>query len=218
MVKNIHRDTPRKAFNFVYFIEQMGRTIPSFRQLLEIEKLDWSVFKKQLPTKKDKQAFDMIFENARLYTAYLGNAVNPIVFESVIMGSIFHNYKELLLHSKKGIKVNEDSLKEEIESLTENNPEGKKLFDRTCKKWHGLIHSLHKDDRELLLKMIMEICGSHKECSSKIINIEDSKSCIDYLFFLLAMIQQQHKIKDILLNYKDVNNEKKITLLDFIGG
>ncbi len=168
-----------------------------------------------MPTKKDKQAFDIIFENARLYTAYLGNAANPIVFESVIMGAIFHNYKELLLHSKKGIKVNnEDSLKEEIELLTENNPEGKKLFDRTCKKWYGLIYSLHKDDRELLLKMIIEIC-SNKECSSKIINIEDSKSCIGYLFFLLAMIQQQQKIMDILLNYKDVNKEKKITLLDF---
>jgi hypothetical protein len=127
----------------------MGRTIPSFRQLLEIEKLEWSVFKKLLPTKKDKQAFDMIFENTRLYTAYLGNVVNPIVFESVIMGAIFHNYKELLLYSKKVIKVNEDSLKEEIELLTENNQEGKKLFDRTCKKWHDLIYSLHKDDREL---------------------------------------------------------------------
>jgi hypothetical protein len=43
----------------------MGRSIPSFRQLLEIEKLDWSAFKKQLSTKKDKQSFDMIFENAR---------------------------------------------------------------------------------------------------------------------------------------------------------
>ena len=85
------------------------------------------------------------------------------------------------------------------------------------KKWHGLIYSLHKDDREHLLKMIIEICG-HKECSSKIINIEDSKSCIDYLFFLLVLIQQQQKIMDILLNYEDVNNEKKITLLDFIGG
>ncbi len=93
------------------------------------------IFKKLLPIKKDKQAFDMIFENAKLYTAYLGNAVNPIVFESVIMGAIFHNYKELLLYSKKVIKVNEGSLKEEeIKLLTENNPEGKKLFDRTCKK------------------------------------------------------------------------------------
>ena len=67
----------------------MGRTIPSFRQLLEIEKLDWSTFKKLLPTKKDKQAFDKVFENACLYTSYLGNASNPIVLESVIMGIYF---------------------------------------------------------------------------------------------------------------------------------
>ena len=67
----------------------MGRTIPSFRQLLEIEKQDWSSFKKQLPSKKDKQVFDMVFENARLYTSYLGNASNPIVLESVIMGVHF---------------------------------------------------------------------------------------------------------------------------------
>ena len=90
----------------------MARTIPSFRQLVEIEKLDWSSFKKQLPTKKDKQAFDRIFENAKLYTSYLGNASNPIVLESVIMGTIFHNYKQFLHVSKeKDVGVNEDSLK-----------------------------------------------------------------------------------------------------------
>ena len=94
------------------FIEQMGRTIPSFRQLLEIEKLDWSTFKELLPSKKDKQAFDMVFENARLYVSYLGNASNPIVFESIIMGSIFHNYKQLLqVNKEEDIKGNEDSLK-----------------------------------------------------------------------------------------------------------
>jgi hypothetical protein len=67
----------------------MGRTIPTFRQLLEIEKLEWSTFKKLLPNKKDKQAFDMVFENACLYASYLGNASNPIVLESVIMGGSF---------------------------------------------------------------------------------------------------------------------------------
>ena len=82
----------------------MGRTIPSFRQLLEIEKLDWSDFKKALPTKKDKQAFDSIFENAKLYTSYLSNAVNPIVFESVVMGDLFHNYKTLLEIVRKKTK------------------------------------------------------------------------------------------------------------------
>jgi hypothetical protein len=63
----------------------MGCTIPSFRQLLEIERLDWSSYKKLLPLKKDKQAFDEIFEKAKLYTSYLSNAVNPVIFKSVIM-------------------------------------------------------------------------------------------------------------------------------------
>ena len=167
----------------------MGRTIPSFRQLLEIERLDWSSFKKLLPSKKDKQAFDMVFENACLYTSYLGNTSNPIVLESVIMGSVFHNYKRLLQISKdEDIKENEDSLKKEIISLINNKPEGKILFFRISKKWHGFLYSLHKEDGELLLKMILEIC-SHDECVCDIINTCDSQSPIDYYFFLFAIIQ-----------------------------
>jgi|tagenome__1003787_1003787.scaffolds.fasta_scaffold20484138_1 hypothetical protein len=73
----------------------MGRSIPSFRQLLEIEKLNWSCFKKLLPSKKDKQELDKVFDSVRLYTSYLGNASNPFVVESVMMGAIFHNYKQM---------------------------------------------------------------------------------------------------------------------------
>ena len=62
------------AFKDNYSTYKMGRTIPSFKQLLEIEKLDWSSYKKLLPLKKDKQAFDEIFEKAKLYTSYLSNA------------------------------------------------------------------------------------------------------------------------------------------------
>jgi hypothetical protein len=174
----------------------MGRTIPSFRQLLEIEKLDWSTFKKQLSTKKDKQAFDKVFENACLYTSYLGNASNPIVLESVIMGIIFHNYKQLLQVSKEQDKVIEDSLKKEIISLINNKPEGKILFYRISKKWHGFLYALHKEDRELLLKMILGIC-SHDECVCDIINTQDFQSPIDYYFFLFAIIQQQKLINKL---------------------
>src|SRR6476646_3071210 len=78
------------------FYLQMGRSIPSFRQLLEIEKLKITSFKKMLPTKKDKQEFDEIFDNVRLYTSYMGNASNPIPLESILMGAILHNYKQLL--------------------------------------------------------------------------------------------------------------------------
>ena len=121
----------------------MRRTIPSFRQLVEIEKLDWSTFKKLLPTKKDKQAFDMVFENARLYTSYLGNASNPIVLESVIMGAIFHNYKQFLQVSKEqDVRVNEDSLKKGLMHLINNKQVGKILFYRFSKKWYGFLHKI----------------------------------------------------------------------------
>jgi hypothetical protein len=190
----------------------MGRTIPSFRQLLEIEKLDWSTFKKLLPTKKDKQAFDEIFENAKLYTSYLGNTSNPIVLESVIMGSLFQNYKVLIHENKEGSSVNTDSLKEELLSLLDIKPEGKILFYRFSKKWHGFLYAIHKEDRELLLKMILEIC-SYGEDICNTINIEDYQSHIDHYFFLLAIIQQPK-----LLDSLNVGTMKKdITLLNFMS-
>jgi hypothetical protein len=154
----------------------MGRTIPSFRQLIEIEKLDWSDFKKSLPTKKDRKAFDDLFENAKLYTSYLSNAVNPIIFESIIMGHLFCNYKALLESSKEDI--NEDVITNETKSLTENKPHGKILFDRTCKKWQGLIDALHVEDRRILLKMILETCNYNEYCNM-VTNSRDSEYPID---------------------------------------
>src|SRR3954453_13101018 len=107
----------------------MGRSIPSFRQqLLEIEKLKWSAFKKMLPTIKDTQEFDKMFDNVRLYTSYLGNASNPIPLESVIMGAIFHNYEQILQITKEDTTIDENSLKEELVSLLNCKPEGKILF------------------------------------------------------------------------------------------
>ena len=88
-----------------------------------------------MPTKKDEQVFDEIFEDAKLYISYLGNASNPIVLESVIMCIFFHNYKQLLQVSKEQDKDIEDSLKKDLVFLINNKPEGKILFYRFSKKW-----------------------------------------------------------------------------------
>jgi hypothetical protein len=189
----------------------MGRSIPSFRQLIEIEKLRWSSFKKMLPTKNDKQEFDDVFDNVRLYTSYLGNASNPIPLEAVFMGAIFHNYKQLLQITKEDANIDEEHLKEELVSLLENKPEGKILFYRFSKKWHGFLYSVHKEDRLILLKMVLEVC-SYNECAINIINIEDSQAPIDFLFFLITRILQQKRIER--LNTSD--KKKNVTLLDFI--
>ena len=48
----------------------------------------------------------------------------------------------------------------------------------------------HKEDRLILLKMVLEAC-SDDECAINIINIEDLQAPIDFLFFLLSIILQQ---------------------------
>jgi hypothetical protein len=166
-----------------------------------------------LPTKRDKQEFDELFDNVRLYISYLGNASNPILLESVFMGAIFHNYKHLLKITKEDTAIDEDHLKNELASLLESKPEGKILFYRYSKKWHGFLYSLHKDDRLILLKMILDLC-SYNENVSKVINTQDFQLPIDYFFFLLSMLLQQKRID--LLNVDKTKNAKDVTLLNFM--
>jgi hypothetical protein len=130
------------------------------------------------------------------------------------MGSLFHNYKTLLDYSQEEDKVNEDVITNEIKLLTENKPHGNTLFDRTCKKWQGLIDALHMEDRHLLLKMILETCN-YDEYSNMIINSEDSKSPIDYFFLITAIIQQQKLINKIKKNY-GIESPMNKTLVDFM--
>jgi hypothetical protein len=116
------------------------------------------------------------------------------------LGPFFHNYKTLLEIGEENDKVNEDTIANEIELLTEVKPHGKILFDRTCKKWQGLIDALHADDRRLLLKMMLETCR-YSECCSMVTNSEDSESPVDYFFFLTAIMQQQKLIDKISKYY-----------------
>ncbi|MGN6560223.1 MAG: hypothetical protein ACTHJ2_06815 [Candidatus Nitrosocosmicus sp.] len=79
------------------------------------------------------------------------------------MGAIFHHYKHLLKVTKEDDQINKESLEEELKSLIETKTEGKILFYRFSKKWMGFLYSLHKEDRLILLKTVLEIC-SYNEC------------------------------------------------------
>jgi hypothetical protein len=77
--------------------------------------------------------------------------------------------------------------------LLETKTEGKILFYRYSKKWHGFLYSIHKEDRLILQKMVLEVCR-YDERAINIINSQDSQAPIDYLFLLLALILQQKRI------------------------
>lgn len=173
----------------------------------------------------DKKTFDKLFENAELYASYLSNAVNPIPLESIMMGTLFHNYKTLLeIHKEKaeggGLNINITIESEPQSQLSiDNKPHGKTLFDKTCEKWQGLMDSFHQEDKKILLKMIFEVC-SYSESCNKIINDIDSESCITYMFFISLLIHQQKLLSNM---EKYVNNTtsgtklgKGTTLLDFM--
>ena len=61
--------------------------------------------------------------------------------------------------TKEDIAIDKEYLDADLVSLLEGTPhEAKKLFYRFIKKWPDFLESLDKEDRLILLKMILEIC------------------------------------------------------------
>ena len=174
----------------------MGRSIPSFRQLIDIERLNWSEFRKELPSKRDKKAFDRIFENAILYTSFLSNANNSIPLDSILMGALFHNYKVLseLNKNKKNISMENES-EGDISFENRNMLYAKLLHDNIFKKWYGLIYSLHREDEKLMLAMLAAVCQNNEKLT--LLNPTDSKFYQAILVHLTVILQNQKLIDKI---------------------
>ena len=73
----------------------MGRTIPSFRNVLEMEKAEWKPFRNALD-KSERKEFDDMFDIPRLYLTACSNSVQLVPLHPIIMSILFHHYKELL--------------------------------------------------------------------------------------------------------------------------
>jgi hypothetical protein len=73
----------------------MGRTIPSFRNVLAMEKADWKRFRNALD-KSERKKFDDMFDIPRLYLSACSNSVQLVPLHPIIISIPFHHYKELL--------------------------------------------------------------------------------------------------------------------------
>jgi hypothetical protein len=72
----------------------MGRTIPSFRIALEMEKADWKPFHNALD-KSDRKKFDEMFDIPRFYTSACSYAVQPIRLYPILMSILLYDYQQL---------------------------------------------------------------------------------------------------------------------------
>ena len=109
----------------------MGRTIPSFRIALAMEKADWQPFRNALD-KSERKEFDDMFDIPRLYLSACSNSVQLVPLHPIIMSILFHHYRELkeciseveqivdtkINSKKKGLMKKEEKEKEKEKPIT----------------------------------------------------------------------------------------------------
>lgn len=81
----------------------MGRTVPSFRMVLETEIAKWRSFLQTLPSKAEKEAFEELMNHCRRHAGAAGAAVRPIPSEAMFM-SILLAHEKMILEVKKSIQ------------------------------------------------------------------------------------------------------------------
>ena len=73
----------------------MGRTIPSFRIALAMEKEEeWKPFRNAL-NKSDRKKFDEMFDIPRFYFSACSYSVQYVRLRPILLSILFHHYKEL---------------------------------------------------------------------------------------------------------------------------
>jgi len=72
----------------------VGRTVPSYRIAVEMERSKWKPFRQALD-KKDRKRFDEMFSYSRLYNSAGSSACRPVLTHPILMSILFEHYKQL---------------------------------------------------------------------------------------------------------------------------
>ena len=85
----------------------MGRTLPTFRNLIELFSLEWNDFKRALRY-DDKETFEELLNHARKHGASGTNMVNPNPFEPIVFSILIEHEKSIRNLNKKSENNNLD--------------------------------------------------------------------------------------------------------------
>jgi len=100
----------------------LGKTVPSFRIMLESEIARWKEFMKALLGNSDKEAFEELMNHCRSYVSAEGAAVRPIITEAMFISILLTHEKELRKIKALLGKFNNEKEKQQ----NENSPLGLK--------------------------------------------------------------------------------------------
>src|SRR5215208_6270580 len=105
----------------------MGRTIPSCRITLDMEKAEWRPFRNALD-KSERKDFEDMFDIPRLYLSACSNSVQLVPLHPIIMSILFHHYKELMQLTSEVERMKEAT------ATTANNSSKKKKKEVTIEE------------------------------------------------------------------------------------
>ena len=72
----------------------MGRTIPTFRQMIESFGMEWTDFRQGL-RKQDQEMFDALLNHARRHSAAGHNFPHALPFEPIVISILLEHEKQL---------------------------------------------------------------------------------------------------------------------------
>lgn len=78
----------------------MGKTVPSYRIVLESEIRNWSDFRKALDS-RGQEVFDTLMTACRMHASAGSMAVRPVPFEAMLMCMLLEQEKTLTLLEEK---------------------------------------------------------------------------------------------------------------------
>lgn len=197
----------------------MGRSIPSFRMLIDIERLEWTNFKKEL-SKKDKQIFNKLFLIPKLYCHALSSLSNPITIESIILSIIFNNFKSInqirkdLLHrcTKFESDVFEEKILQDPTIITiQSEIMSNVQYNKMIHDLKRFSESLSADDEIVFLNMISDCYRNYRNSIHSNINKKLQSSYFKNISLFMMIIFYQQKQIDLINNFltKKVTSQEK---------
>jgi len=166
----------------------MGRSIPSFRMLIDIERLEWKTFRENLSNRQDKQYFNKLFSIPKLYCNSLSNLSKPINMEPILLSVLFQSFKEndkLLykstestISSKSADIAVQKNIKSRVNFTTSVNSQiGDKdyNFAQLLREWKEFSDCLSKEDESIFIEMITRCYDSYHLAIDSYNNIQNGK-------------------------------------------
>jgi hypothetical protein len=84
----------------------MGKTVETYRMALEEEISRWNGFERALRT-EDRQAFEALMDACRNYASAGSNAIQPILFEPMVLSILLSQQKTILRLEKALDELNQ---------------------------------------------------------------------------------------------------------------